>query len=281
MKTHTLLRSVIALSFAGLAAQAQTVSVMGSTALGPIVKKAANDFRKSHPQVNVVVSGGGSMTGLNQVTSGGCTIGISDVYATADQQKTGIKNFDVVIEPFTLVVNPSVPVRNLTTAQAKAIFTGKVNNWKEVGGPDMNIVRINRPESSGTRAVQKQIVNQGQEFSDHQQILDSSGSVLTALATTKGAIGFVELDFLAKNKGKVEGVNYNGFACTLENVKKGKYTIFSYGHAYLNPAKTDPAALKAAEEFLAFMLTSAFQDGPVIEAGYMPVGFAKSLKSKL
>lgn len=268
-------------AFAGLAAQAQTVSVMGSTALGPIIKKAANDFRKVHPEVNVVVSGGGSMTGLNQVTSGGCTIGISDVFATPDQEKGGIKNNNIVIEPFTLVVNPSVPVRNLSTAQAKAIFTGKVNNWKEVGGPDVKIVRINRPESSGTRAVQKQIVNQGEEFSNDQLIQDSSGAVLTALSTTKGAIGFVELDFLAKNKGKVEGVTYNGAACSLENVKQGKYSIFSYGHAYLNPGKTDPKTVKAAEAFLAFMLTKEFQEGPVIEAGYMPVSYAKSLKTKL
>ncbi|HJU83004.1 MAG TPA: hypothetical protein VJ600_02225, partial [Holophagaceae bacterium] len=108
-----------------------------------------------------------------------------------------------------------------------------------------------------------------------------SGAVLNALATTKGAIGFVELDFLTKNKGKVEGVTYNGAACTNENVKSGKYTIFSYGHAYLNPTKTDAATLKVAQGFLDFILSQGFQEGPVPQAGYMPVSYAKSLKTKL
>ncbi|HJU84323.1 MAG TPA: substrate-binding domain-containing protein, partial [Holophagaceae bacterium] len=209
----------LAMALAGAVAQAQTVTVMGSTALGPIVKKAAEVYMKAHPGVQIAVSGGGSMTGLNQVTAGGCTIGISDVFATPDQEKAGIRNVNIVIEPFTLVVNPSVSVRNLSTDQARNLFTGRITNWKEVGGADMKVVRINRPESSGTRAVQKQIVLQGQEFSNDQLIMDSSGAVLNALATTKGAIGFVELDFLTKNKGKVEGVTYNGAACTNENVK--------------------------------------------------------------
>ena len=271
----------LAVALAATASQAQTVTVMGSTALGPIVKKAAEEYMRAHPGVQIAVSGGGSMTGLNQVTAGGCTIGISDVFATPDQEKAGIRNTNIVIEPFTLVVNPSVSVRNLSADQARSLFTGKVSNWKELGGADMKIVRINRPESSGTRAVQKQIVLQGQEFSNDQLIMDSSGAVLNALSTTKGAIGFVELDFLTKNKGKVEGVTYNGAACSNENVKAGKYTIFSYGHAYTNPARTAPATLKVAEDFLAFMLGKGFQEGPVPQAGYMPVSYAKSLKTKL
>ena len=274
----------LALAAATLAAattQAQTVTVMGSTALGPLVKRAAEMYMKSHPGVQVAISGGGSMTGLNQITAGNCTIGISDVYATTDQDKAGIKNFDIVIEPFTLVVNPSVSVRNLNSQQAEAIFTGAISNWNQLGAADMKIIRINRPESSGTRAVQQKTVLNGKPFSNDQLIMDSTGSVLTALSTTRGAVAFVELDFAEKNKGKVESVSFNGAFCTPENVKGGKYPLFSYGHAYINPSKTDAKTLAVAEDFLKFMLSRSFQDEVVPKAGYMPVALAAHLKTKL
>ena len=264
-----------------LSAQAQTVTVMGSTALGPLVKRAAEMYMKSHPGVQIAISGGGSMTGLNQISAGNCTIGISDVYATADQDKTGIKNFDIVIEPFTLVVNPSVSVRNLSSKQAEALFTGSISNWNQVGGSDMKVIRINRPESSGTRAVQQSTVLNGKPFSNDQLIMDSTGAVLTATTTTKGAIAFVELDFAEKNKGKVESVSFNGAFCTDENVKSGKYPLFSYGHAYTNPSKTDAKTQAVADDFLKFMLSDSFQKQVVPKAGYMPVALASHLKTKL
>ena len=212
---------LVAATLGATATQAQTVTVMGSTALGPLVKRAAEMYMKSHPGVQIAISGGGSMTGLNQIAAGTCTIGISDVYATPDQDKAGIKNFDIVIEPFTLVVNPSVSIRNLNSQQAEAIFTGSISNWNQLGGSDMKVIRINRPESSGTRAVQQKTVLNGKPFSNDQLIMDSTGSVLTALSTTRGAVAFVELDFAQKNKGKVESVSFNGAFCTPENVKSG------------------------------------------------------------
>lgn len=268
-------------ALAATAAQAQTVTVMGSTALGPLVKRAADSYMKAHPGVQIAISGGGSMTGLNQIAAGNCTIGISDVYATPDQEKAGIKNHDIVIEPFTLVVNPSVSVRNLSAQQAEALFTGSMSNWNQAGGSDMKVIRINRPESSGTRAVQQKTVLGGKPFSNDQLIMDSSGAVLTATATTRGAIAFVELDFAEKNKNKVAAVSYNGAFCTPENVKTGKYPLFSYGHAYLNPAKTEAKTLAVAQDFLKFILSSPFQDEVVPKAGYMPVALAAKLKAKL
>ncbi|MBS1767425.1 MAG: substrate-binding domain-containing protein [Acidobacteria bacterium] len=268
-------------TFGAATAQAQTVTVMGSTALGPLMKRAAEMYMKSHPGVQIAISGGGSMTGLNQIAAGNCTIGISDVYATPDQEKAGIQNHDIVIEPFTLAVNPSVGVRNLGAKQAEDLFTGAISNWNQVGGSDMKVIRINRPESSGTRAVQQKTVLNGKAFSNDQLIMDSTGAVLTATTTTKGAVCFIELDFAEKNKGKIAAVSFNGAFCTPENVKAGKYPLFSYGHAYLNPSKTDTKTLAVADDFLKFILSRSFQDEVVPKAGYMPVSLAAKLKTKL
>jgi phosphate transport system substrate-binding protein len=281
MRIRILAQSVLAGLLLASAAQAQTVTVMGSTALGPIVKKAAEDYMKAHPGVQIAVSGGGSMTGLNQVTSGGCHIGISDVFATPDQEKAGLKNHNIVVQPFTLIAHPGVGVASLSPQQAEQIFTGKIGNWKDVGGKDQKIVRVIRPESSGTRAVQKKAILHDQEFSKDVLIQDSTGAVVTAVSTTPGAISFVELEHLEKNKARVAGIAYGGVACTTEAVKSGKYPVFSFGHAYTNPGKLgDPKVKQAVEAFLAFILSQDFQQ-QVLKAGYLPVDYVKSLKAKL
>jgi phosphate transport system substrate-binding protein len=282
MRIRFLAQTALAILLTGAVAQAQTVTVMGSTALGPIVKKAAEDFMKTNPGIQVAVSGGGSMTGLNQVTSGGCHIGISDVFATPEQDKAGIKNHNIVVQPFTLIAHPGIGVKSLTAQQAEQIFTGKIGNWKEVGGKDQKIVRVIRPESSGTRAVQKNIILHGQEFTKDVLIQDSTGAVVTSVATTPGAISFVELEHLEKNHARIAGIAYNGVECTNEAVKAGKYPVFSFGHAYTHPAKlTDPKLKQAVESFMAYILSQGFQQNVVLKAGYLPVDYVKSLKTKL
>ena len=282
MRIRILAQSVLAGLLLAGAAQAQTVTVMGSTALGPIMKKAAEDFMKSNPGVQIAVSGGGSMTGLNQVASGGCHIGISDVFATPDQDRAGLKNHNIVVQPFTLIAHPGVGVTNLSAQQAEQIFTGRIGNWKEVGGKDQKIVRVIRPESSGTRAVQKKAILNDHDFTKDVLIQDSTGAVVTAVATMPGAISFVELEHLEKNKARVAGIAYNGVACSNDAVKAGKYPVFSFGHAYTNPGKlTDPKVKQAVEAFLAFVLSPAFQQNAVLKAGYLPVDYVKSLKTKL
>lgn len=282
MRIRILAQSVLAGLLLAVTAQAQTVTIMGSTALGPIMKKAAEDYMKSNPGVQIAVSGGGSMTGLNQVTSGGCHIGISDVFATPDQDKAGVKNHNIVVQPFTLIAHPGVGVKSLTGQQAEQVFTGKVTNWKEVGGHDQKIVRVIRPESSGTRAVQKKEILHDQDFTKDVLIQDSTGAVVTAVATTPGAVSFVELEHLEKNRARVAGIAYNGVECTNETVRSGKYPIFSFGHAYTNPAKlADPKVKQAIEGFLAFILSPAFQQNVVLKAGYLPVDYVKSLKTQL
>ncbi len=130
--------------------------------------------------------------------------------------------------------------------------------------------------------MQKKEVLHGKEFSKDVLIQDSTGAVVTAVSTTPGSVSFVELEHLHKNVGKVAGIAYDGIPCTEANAKSGKYTLMSFGHAYTNPGKlTDPKTKKAVEDFIAFILSPAFQTGPVEQAGYIPVSAAKNLKSKI
>lgn len=134
-----------------------TIAAAGSTALQPLAEEAGKKFMEKNSNVSIQVQGGGSGTGINQVASGAVQIGNSDV-PSADKIKDADKAKELVDNKvagiaFALVVNKDVKVDNLTVQQVQDIFTGKVTNWKEVGGKDEKINVINRPASSGTRAT--------------------------------------------------------------------------------------------------------------------------------
>ena len=128
-----------------------TVSASGSTALLPLLKPAQEEFHKKHEKVTVNIAGGGSFTGMNQVAAGAVQIGNSDVNLPADFKDKGLVDHKVVVLPFVFIANKDVNVNNLSAEQYVNILTGKITNWKEVGGKDQKITIIHRAKSSGSR----------------------------------------------------------------------------------------------------------------------------------
>ena len=240
-----------------------TVTASGSTALLPLVQVAAEEFMNAHPNVNVVVSGGGSFTGLEQVAAGSVNIGDSDVPAPAEYSNAGLVDHQVAVAPFLIVVNPDVTIDNLTQQQAIDIFTGKITNWKDVGGPDKPIAIIHRAKSSGSRATIKDIVLKGAEFTDKATILNSNGDVRQAISQTPGAIGYIDAAYLDNS---VKALKYNGVAYSPENVANGTYPIFAYEHMY---TKGEPTGATAA--FLQYIMSTDFQNRNVAKAGFLPI----------
>lgn len=162
----------------------KTISSAGATSLQPLVKAAAEEFMDKHTDVQINISGGGSMTGLNNVANGSIDIGNSDVVVTAELQDKGLVDHQVCVAPFLIIVNKDVTVDNLTKAQLSDIFTGKITNWKEVGGNDQKISIIGRAASSGTRMTVKNIIMDGAEFTTAAIAQDSTGNLLTGRYTT-------------------------------------------------------------------------------------------------
>ena len=131
-----------------------SITASGSTALQPLVDAAAKKYDAACPGATITVNGGGSGTGLTQVSSGGVQIGDSDVTA---ESKLAAADAAKLVDH--IVTNPDVTgVTNLTTQQNIDIWTGKDTNWNQVGGPDLPIVLIFRPASSGTRSTFKKLV---------------------------------------------------------------------------------------------------------------------------
>ena len=215
-----------------------TITAAGSSALKPLADDAADSFLNDHPDVSITIDAGGSGEGLKQVSEGTVDIGNSDVAAEDKLDETAAKEFvdhQVCVVTMAPIVNKDVAeagVKSLTKEQLISIFTGKTTNWKDVGGPDEDIVLVTRPESSGTRATfQKYALDGNEEASNTSMETDDSGVLLTNVKSTNGAIGYVALSYLTGDAG-VETVAIDDVEPTLENTYSGKYPVWTFEHMY-------------------------------------------------
>ena len=228
-----------------------SITGSGSSALLPLAKDAADKFKELHPEVSITLNGGGSGTGLKQVADGSVDIGNSDVAADTKLDKAvadGLVDHKVCVVTMAPVVNKDIAatVKSLTKQQLTDIFTAKITNWKEVGGPDEEIVLITRPSTSGTRALFKEFALGGAEEASNKSLeTDDSGTLLQSI--NKGAIGYVALSYLVNNQD-VATVSVDGVAPTLENTYNGTYPVWGYEHMY---TKGEPnATVKAYLDFI-------------------------------
>lgn len=215
-----------------------SITAAGSSALKPLVDDAADVFLEKYPDVLITIDAGGSGEGLKQVSEGTVTIGNSDVEASEkldETQAAELVDHKVCVVTMAPIVNPDVTdagVTSLTKQQLIDIFTGKTTNWKEVGGPDEEIVLVTRPTSSGTRATfQKYALDGQEEASNASMETDDSGVLLQNVKDTKGAIGYVALSYLTGDTG-VSTLAIDGIEPTLENTYNGTYPVWTYEHMY-------------------------------------------------
>ena len=215
-----------------------SITAGGSTALQPLVDAVAKKYQGKCSGANITVQGGGSKVGLGQVEAGAFQIGNSDVFAASSQ--SDLVDNQVAVVVFTLVVNPDVTgVTNLTGAQILSIYTGQVSNWSQVGGPNLPIVVVSRPTTSGTRATFKQYVLNGTAESPKQATnltADSTTLVLQTVEQTKGAIGYVTLGAATQEGSKVVILNIDGNAPTPTQVESNTYKFWNIEHMYTKGA---------------------------------------------
>lgn len=213
----------------GAAGASGSITAAGSTALLPLVKQAAVDYQAKNPNVKISVSGGGSRVGITQAAQKAVDLGDSDIPAI---NQPALVDHEVAVVNFGVVVNPKAGVKNLTTAQIRDIFSGKVANFKQAGGADQQITIINRPRSSGTRAVFVKNLMGGNQPTESGLTQDSSGTVAAMVAQTPGAISYVAMGYV--KPGQQVAVSINGVAPTDANVQSGKYPYWSYEHIFTN-----------------------------------------------
>lgn len=244
-----------------------SITGSGSSALLPLVKDAADKFKVTNKDVSISLNAGGSGTGLKQVADSSVDMGNSDVPAEtklSKDQAAKLEDHKVCVMTVATIVNKDIAdtVKSVTRQQLQDIFTAKITNWKEVGGPDEAIVLVTRPKTSGTRALFKQYaINNAEEASNQSLETDNSGILVQSVAQNPGAIGYVALPYLVNDKS-VASLAIDGVEPTLANTYSGKYAVWGYEHIYT--AKEPKAAVKA---FIDYILSDAYGQR-IEELGY-------------
>ncbi len=231
--------AVVALLLAGCGSQPKntgssagapgSIVISGSTALLPLVKESAVEYQIAHANVKISVAGGGSRVGITQVAQRAVDIGDSDIPAP---NEPSLVDHRVAVVTFGIVVNPQTGVKNLTTAQIRGIFSGKITNWNQAGGRGGPITIINRPRSSGTRAVLVKTILGGKEPSESGLTQDSSGTVAAMVAQTPGAISYVGMAYVKPSQQTA--VSIDGVGPADANVLRNTYKYWSYEHMFTN-----------------------------------------------
>jgi phosphate transport system substrate-binding protein len=250
-----------------------SIVAAGSSALQPLVDEAAKQFMAKNPDSRITVQGGGSGTGLTQVFQGAVNIGDSDIYAEEllkeDEAKQLTDNI-VCVVGIAAVVNPNVKVDNITKKQLIDIFTGKIANWKEVGGDDKKIILISRPAGSGTKATFKKYALDGAEEVEGVTLTqDQSGTVRKTVADTEGSIAYLALSYL---NSTIKALKLDGVEANSENIANGKYPVWAYEHMY-----TKGEATGLTKAFIDYILSEEVQKSIVPKLKFIPI---KEMKTK-
>ncbi|WP_252230373.1 phosphate ABC transporter substrate-binding protein [Clostridium sp. ZBS15] len=233
-----------------------SITVSGSSALLPLMEQSIEKFNEINPNAAVSAQAGGSGTGLTQVLEGTVDIGNSDIFAEEkldEAQSKELVDHKVIGQGFGIVVNKSLGVTNLSKEQLKGIFSGKITNWKDVGGPDKEIFLIHRKSGSGTRGTFENKILDGNKSLENDSlgaVQDSNGAVLTAMKQNDGAISYLALSYMntADAKEILQVTSIDGVSAHSENIKDGSYSFWSWGHMY-----TKGEAEGLSQEFINFI----------------------------
>lgn len=257
-----------------------SIQIKGSDTMVNLSQGWAEKYMEANPGDFVAVTGGGSGTGISSLISGTCDIAnasrtIKEKEIALAKQK-GINPYEIKVglDGLAVVVNPKNPVSKLTTAQLAGIFSGKITNWKDVGGVDLKIVVLSREVNSGTHVYFKEHVLRGNdpsskvEFAPSALMLSSSQAIADEVAGNPSAIGYYGMGYIsAKQKpvliAKDEKSEY--VAPVIDNVISGKYPISRPLLVYTNG---QPQGL--IKKFVDFMLSPQGQE-IVLETDFVPI----------
>lgn len=228
-----------------LAGDAKRIVVDGSTTVGPIAKAFAEYYMGKHTDVNITVSESGSGNGAKGIINAVCDVGTmsrpmkgSEKKAAQDAGVLPIEHI-VAMDGIAIVVHPSNPLTNLTVEQIRGIYTGKIKNWKELGGPDKPIVAISRDTNSGTYETFETLVLNKEKIVTSAEYVGSNGAIRQRVMSTPAAIGYVGLAF---TEG-VKPVTVNGIEVTPETVASKKYPVARPLYMYTNGKPKPGSAL--------------------------------------
>ncbi len=244
------------------AALSGTISTNGSTSMEKVIGTLSEAFMADNSGVTITYDATGSGTGIESAKNKSCDVGLSS--RALKDTETGLKSVTVALDGIAIIVNSECGVSNLTLEQVSDIFTGKITNWSEVGGSDLEISCIGRESGSGTRDGFESITKTADSCKLDQE-LTSTGAVITAVSSSKNAIGYASLSSV-EGKSGVKAVTIDGVACSEATVLDGTYAI----QRPFNFVYSESATLSDAAQAFVDFATSKEAADLIREAGAVP-----------
>ncbi len=256
-------------------AHAATITVKGSDTMVILAQKWAEVYMSQHPDVKIQVTGGGTGTGFAALQNQQTDLCNASRKIRPKEVETCIRAFGrrpteyrVALDGLSVYVHADNPIEELSMEQLEAIFTGRITNWKELGGPDARIILYSRENNSGTYEFFKDHVLQGKDFAAQAQTMPGTAAVLQAVSRERYGIGYggAAYGVGAKHLRIRKDAGAPAVEPTEENVINGSYPISRYLYIYVNPAlDKGPVA-----EYLRWIRSDAGQ-AVVKQVGYYPL----------
>jgi phosphate transport system substrate-binding protein len=255
-------------------AQKASFKIKGSDTVLPLTQKEAEIYMKKNSGSSIMVTGGGSGVGISALLSGTTDICQASRSLKLDEKMKlndagkSFKERIIAYDALAVIVNPANKISKLTREQLEGIFTGKITNWKEVGGEDSKIVVYSRETSSGTYEFFKEHVMNKKNYASSALLMPATGAIVQSVSQTKGAIGYVGLAYIEKSVKAIQ-VSYDKgksyYAPSIESAKNKSYPITRPLYYYYLAS-----AEKLINPYVNFVLSSEGQK-IVLNEGYVPI----------
>lgn len=236
---------------ASVAALSGKVSTNGSTSMEKVIGALSEAFMQQNSGVDVTYDPTGSGAGITAATDGTTDIGLSSRALKAEE--TGLTQTVVALDGIAIIVNTKNTVKDLTIEQIAGLATGKITNWKDVGGTDAPVVLVGREAGSGTRDGFETITGT-KEKCKYAQELTATGAVITAVQSNENAFGYASLSAI---KDTVKAVTVGGVAPSEQAVLDGSYKI---QRPFVLITKDGAALSEQAKAFISFATSPASAD---------------------
>lgn len=228
------------------ASAVKTVSTDGSTSMEKVIGALGESYMKENPGETFTYNPTGSGSGITAVSEGRCDIGLSSRALKDEEKAKGLKETILAYDGIAIIVNPQNQIADLSIEQIAKIYTGEINNWKDVGGADGEIVLIGREAGSGTRDGFESITKT-EDKCKYRQELTSTGDVITTVSQNPNAIGYASL---ASVKESVKALSVGGIIPTEASVKDGSYVV---QRPFVLVTKNDKELSETAKKFFEYV----------------------------
>lgn len=223
----------------------------GSTSVQKIIDAEGAEFGALHPAVKFTYSGTGSSDGIKNAANGTYSFGCAS-RELKESEKTDLTELVFAYDGIAVIVNDENSVEDLTKDQIKAIYTGKITNWKEVGGEDRPIAVVSREDGAGTRTAVEELLDFTEQLKPSATVKEGNGNVQSTVSANPNAIGYVSITFVDRS---VKPLRVDGVEATMENVLNESYGLSRPFLALYNEKNLTPQT----RAFLDFIMTDEGQ----------------------